>query len=137
MWMTWFYSYDQKLLVDIGITMDILYFFGVASRLKTNLQKNSVLPIRCEDQDLEVIRQQLSYAIADFPCKYLGLPLALKKLKKEYMQSIIDPMTDQLSGWKADLLSEKKVTCAVCAYIDAYIHCHGFGLSAMGSQGNG
>jgi hypothetical protein len=64
------------------MTMDILHLFGGASRLKTNLQKSSVLPIRCEDRNLEVIQQQLLCAIADFPCKYLGLPLAFKKLKK-------------------------------------------------------
>jgi hypothetical protein len=62
--------------------MDILHLFGIASGLKTNLQKSSVLPIRCEDQNLEVIQQQLPCEIADFPCKYLGLPLALKKLKR-------------------------------------------------------
>jgi hypothetical protein len=67
---------------DIHMTMDILHLFGGASRLKTNLQKSSVLPIRCEDRNLEVIQQQLLCAIADFPCKYLGLPLAFKKLKK-------------------------------------------------------
>jgi hypothetical protein len=62
--------------------MDILHLFGMASGLKTNLQKSSVLPIRCEDQNLEVIQQQLPCEIADFSCKYLGLPFALKKLKR-------------------------------------------------------
>jgi hypothetical protein len=87
---------------DIAITMDILHLFGVASGLKTNLQKSNVLPIRCEDHNLEVIQQQLPCVVADFPCKYLGLPLTLKKLKKEHMQPMIDQMADQLPGWKAD-----------------------------------
>jgi hypothetical protein len=87
---------------DIAITMDILHLFGVAAGLKTNLQKSNVLPIRCEDHNLEVIQQQLPCVVADFPCKYLGLPLTLKKLKKEHMQPMIDQMADQLPGWKAD-----------------------------------
>jgi hypothetical protein len=69
-------------IADIAITMNILHLFGVASGLKTNLQKSNVLPIRCEDHNLEVIQQQLPCAVDDFPCKYLGLPLTLKKLKK-------------------------------------------------------
>jgi hypothetical protein len=90
---------------DIAITMDILRLFGVASGLKTNLQKSNVLLIRCEDHNLEVIQQQLPCAMADFPCKYLGLPLTLKKLKKEHIQPMIDRMADQHPRWKADLLT--------------------------------
>jgi hypothetical protein len=90
---------------DIAITLDILLLFGVAPMLKTNLQKSNVLLIRCEDHNLEVIHQQLPCALADFPCKYLGLPLALKKAEKEHIQPIIDRMADQLLGWKVDLLT--------------------------------
>jgi hypothetical protein len=41
----------------------------------------------------------------DFPCKYLGLPLTIKKLTKEQVQPIIDRIADQLPGWKADLMT--------------------------------
>jgi hypothetical protein len=41
--------------------------------------------------------------LAEFPCKYLGLPLSLKKLSREHLQPIIDSIADQLPGWKADL----------------------------------
>jgi hypothetical protein len=47
---------------DIALTMDILNLFGAASGLKTNLQKSDVLPIRCEDHDLQVVQQQLPCA---------------------------------------------------------------------------
>jgi hypothetical protein len=98
-------------MTDIAITMDILRLFGVASELKTNLQKSSLLPIRCEDHNMELIQQQLPCAVANFPCKYLGLPLALKKLKNTHIQPMIDRMVEELSGWKADLLkrTERKV----------------------------
>jgi hypothetical protein len=90
---------------DIALTMDILHLFGISSGLKTNLQKSNVLPIRCEEQDLHVVQQQLPCALAIFPCKYLGLPLAITKLKKEHLQPIIDRMADLLPGWKAGMLT--------------------------------
>jgi hypothetical protein len=88
----------------IATIMDVLNLFGVASWLKTNLQKSNVLPIRCEEHGLEVVQHQLHCALVEFPCKYLGLPHALKKLKKEHIQPF-DRMVDQLSGLKADLLT--------------------------------
>ena len=39
-------------------------------------------------------------------CKYLGLPLTLKKLTKEQVQPIIDRIADQLPGWKAELMTK-------------------------------
>lgn len=63
---------------DIAITMDILQLFSDSSGLKTNLQKSNVLPIRCGEQELELIQQHLPCELADFPCKYLGLPLSIK-----------------------------------------------------------
>jgi hypothetical protein len=119
---------------DIDITMDILHLFGEASGLNTNLQKSNVLPIRCGDHEMGVIQQQLPCAMSDFPCKYLGLPLALKKLKKEHIHPIIDRMADQLPGWKADdNKSRKESTRAICAYIDDYLLGYGFGFSSVGS----
>jgi hypothetical protein len=124
----------QPKAVDVAITMDILQLFGVAYGLKINLQKSNVLPIRCSDHELEVVQHELPCALAEFPCKYLGLPLSLKKLKREHLQHIIDQMTDQLSGWKANLLTRVgKSTCAVCTHIDAHLYRNGSGPPSMGS----
>jgi hypothetical protein len=62
-----------------------------------------VLPIRCGENELHIVQQQLPCPLADFPC--LGLPLALKKLK-EGIQPINDRMVDLLLGWKADLINK-------------------------------
>jgi hypothetical protein len=89
---------------DISLTMGILNLFGEATGLKTNLQKSSVLPIRCGEIDLATVHNLLpcelaSFAcIASFACKYLGLPLSSKKLTKDQVQPIIDRITDQLPG---------------------------------------
>jgi hypothetical protein len=60
---------------DIAVTMYILQLFGVASGLKRNLQKSNVLPIGCGENELHLVQQQCPCPLADFLCKYLGLPL--------------------------------------------------------------
>jgi hypothetical protein len=90
---------------DITVTMGILQLFGEASGLKTNLQKSNVLPIRCGNTEMSLVQELLPCALMDFPCKYLGLPLSLKKLTKEHIQPIIDKIADQLPGWKGDLMT--------------------------------
>jgi len=90
---------------DIEITMDILDLFGDASGLKTNVQKSSAYPIQCGEEEIQVIQHALPCEVSEFPCRYLGLPLSLKKLTKAQTRCIIVRIADQLPGWKADLLS--------------------------------
>ena len=54
---------------------------------------------------MAIIQNLLPCEVQDFPCKYLGLPLTIKKLTKEQLQPIIDRIADQLPGWKADLMT--------------------------------
>ena len=91
---------------DIEITLDILQLFGEASGLKTNVQKSSVLPIQCTEEDKLVLQEHLPCQISEFPCKYLGVPLSPLKLTKAQIQPIIEKIGDRLSGWKADLLTK-------------------------------
>jgi hypothetical protein len=41
----------------------------------------------------------------DFPCKYLGLPLSIKKLPRSVFLDLIDKVDDKLPGWKAALIN--------------------------------
>jgi hypothetical protein len=91
---------------DIEVIMDILSLFGEATGLNTNLQKSNVLPICCEDTDIANVQNLLPCALANFPCKYLGLPLSLKILTKEQVQPYIERIADQLQGWKANLMAK-------------------------------
>jgi hypothetical protein len=68
---------------DIQVTMGILQLFGESSGLKTNQQKSNVLPIGCGTPKIQVVHEQLPCELAELPCKYLGLPLSLKKLSRE------------------------------------------------------
>jgi hypothetical protein len=91
---------------DISLIMDILQVFGEAWGLHNNVQKSSIFPIRCTDNEKAVVQQFLPCELLDFPCRYLGLPLSLKKLSRDQLQPIIDKIADQLPGWKADLLTK-------------------------------
>ena len=91
---------------DIGITLDILQLFGNASGLTTNLQKSSVLPIQCNDFDIATLQESLPCQIAEFPCKYLGVPLSPHKLTKAQAHPIVEKIADRLPSWKAELLTK-------------------------------
>lgn len=91
---------------DIRITLDILQLFGEASGLRTNVQKSSVHPIQCLEEDHAVLLTHLPCQFSDFPCKYLGVPLSPRKLTRAQIQPIIDKFADKLPGWKADLLNK-------------------------------
>jgi hypothetical protein len=67
---------------DINLSMDLIKLFGKASGLKTNVQKSSVVPIQCSEADIVTIQNLLPCEVQDFPCKYLGVPLSIKKLAK-------------------------------------------------------
>jgi hypothetical protein len=43
--------------------------------------------------------------IANFPCKYLGLPLHVKKPTKSMMQPVVQKIVDRLLGWKRKFFS--------------------------------
>jgi len=90
---------------DMSLTLRMLELFGDASGLKTNVQKSNVLPIHCAEDDMSLIQSLLPCEILEFPCKYIGLPLSIRKLTKEQLQPVIDRIADQLPGWKADLMT--------------------------------
>jgi hypothetical protein len=68
---------------DIATIVDILHLFGEASGLHNNVQKSNVYPIRCDESDIAVVQGLLPCGISSFPCKYLGLPLTLRKITKD------------------------------------------------------
>jgi hypothetical protein len=84
--------------------MDIIRIFGEASGLKTNMAKSSIFLIHCAE-NLNTIHNLLQCVVANFPCKYLGVPLSLTKLGKQHLQPFIDKIANRLPSWKADLLT--------------------------------
>ncbi|WVZ97773.1 hypothetical protein U9M48_043286 [Paspalum notatum var. saurae] len=90
---------------DIRLTLEILSLFGDTSGPQTNVQKSCVFPIQCNEEQLGLVQENLPCKMEDFPCKYLGVPLSLKKLSKAQVQSLIDKIADRLPGWKAELMT--------------------------------
>ncbi|XP_044350734.1 uncharacterized protein [Triticum aestivum] len=59
-----------------------LILSACGSRLFTNLNKSSAFPICCDDQLITEVLLEFAKTIDSLPCKYLGLPLSLRKLRR-------------------------------------------------------
>jgi hypothetical protein len=108
----WLFMYADDVVLflrlaesELQILTNILWLFGEASDLKTNMTKSSISPIQCAQTDLDLIHEHLPCRIEEFPIKYLGLPLSIKKLSKVQLQPLIDRLVDLLPGWKVDLMT--------------------------------
>jgi hypothetical protein len=98
----------------------ILGLFGQASGLEVNMSKSAVLPIRCSQEEMELVSTSLGCANSPFPCKYLGLPLTIRKQSAAQLQSLVDRVADCLPLWKAAMLPKsgrllliQSVLCAI------------------------
>lgn len=90
---------------DLRLMSVILDLFAAASGLHTNVNKCQVSPIRCTEEDLAAVLEHFPCQVAQFPCKYLGIPLLIYKLSKADLQPLIDTIADRLPTWKAGLLN--------------------------------
>jgi hypothetical protein len=55
------------------------------------------------------------------PCPYLGLPLAIRKLRRSDLQPVIDKLASKLSSWKARLLTMEGRAIYVQVFMTASI----------------
>nr|AAM08521.1 Putative retroelement [Oryza sativa Japonica Group]AAP51826.1 retrotransposon protein, putative, LINE subclass [Oryza sativa Japonica Group] len=90
-------------LEDLEFIQGILSVFGAASGLRTNFAKCSITPIRCSDEDLELVHSCFPCSISDFPCTYLGIPLSVRKLPKAALQPLVDRVAHRLPPSKGRL----------------------------------
>ena len=91
---------------DMITTKEILALFGDASGLHTNLQKSLIAPIACSDSEITLAAQLFPAEISDFPIKYLGLPLTVRRLRKAHLQPLVDRVAAYIPTWKASLLNK-------------------------------
>jgi hypothetical protein len=90
---------------DFQCVKTILDCFGSATGLVSNLQKSFVIPIRCNEQAVQMGCNILHCTSSSFPCTYLGLPISDKKLRKSDLMVWVEKVADRLPNWKARLLS--------------------------------
>ncbi|WVZ55719.1 hypothetical protein U9M48_006344 [Paspalum notatum var. saurae] len=94
--------------VDLSLISRLLEVFGHASGLRTNFSKSSIFPINCTETDLDVIKQEMACGVSAFPCKYLGIPLTIRKPTKADLLPLVDKVVDCLPKWKASLLNRAR-----------------------------
>ena len=91
---------------DIDTAKIILEAFRKVSGLCINMDKSSVHPIRCEDIDLDHVLSAFSGTRDTFPCRYLGLQLHYRPLRKVHVQPLIERIGQRLPGWKGKLVNK-------------------------------
>jgi len=104
---------------DLSVVKTILHVFGLASGLFTNLDKSRASPLNCEQEDLERVQQVLACGVADFPVRYLGIPLSVFRLKWADEQPLIDKVAARIPAWKGGLLNVAGRTALAKATLSA------------------
>lgn len=77
----------------------LLQVFGDATGLCTNFQKSTITPIQCTGIDIDAMAVTFGCPVAQFPCRYLGMPLSDKKLCKRDLQPALDKLSGKVKGW--------------------------------------
>lgn len=67
---------------ELSTLLKILNLFAQVSGLHTNIGKIEIYLIRCDEVDLTPLLQIFPSTVMAFPCRYLGLPLHFRKLRK-------------------------------------------------------
>lgn len=109
--------------------VQILTWFSDVTGLKTNLQKISIVPIKCEGVDLPSVLINLPAQLPTFPMRCLGMPLSIRKPRKVHLQPLIDKIGNRLAGWRGPMISKgvwltllKAVITSIPTYILSAIH---------------
>jgi hypothetical protein len=83
----------------------ILEVFAASSGLCANIDKCTLSPIGCSEEDVARVQQAFPCQVTPFPCRYFGVPLSVFKLRKEHLHPLADAVADRLPSWKACLMS--------------------------------
>ena len=86
---------------DLTTCVALLRLFGEASGLRVNLQKSAALPIQCNLEIMERVVQVLGCPQGSYPCRYLGLPLTLRKQTAAQLMGMVDQLARCLPRWMA------------------------------------
>lgn len=89
---------------EVAATKLLLNISSCSSGFRCNLSKSSLSSIFCEEDQIEALGNILSCKVEKLPISYLGLPLSLKKLRKEDFQCLIDKLRSRLGPWRIGFL---------------------------------
>ena len=91
-------------VMDLSFVKETLKAFGEASGLKVNYRKSSAIVIRGDVDDRQRVAALLKCDLAEFPCRYLGLQLAIKNLTRAEWQPMLDKVTYFVPAWQRGLI---------------------------------
>lgn len=103
---------------DIQLLKNTLDQFALASGLKINYAKSTLIAMHTPEDEAASLAQILQCKIEDFPMSYLGLPLTPSKVRKGELQPMIARADRYLAGWQARLLSYAERLVLVNAILD-------------------
>jgi hypothetical protein len=104
---------------DLHITKCILAMFEKALGLSCNLGKCQIAPIRCDDEQVQMVHGTFPCLITSFPVKYLGLPLSVCMLLKSSLLTLVDQMANRLPTWKGRLMHQSGQLSLIKSTLDA------------------
>jgi mannosylglycoprotein endo-beta-mannosidase len=81
---------------EIAAVWGVLRSFEARSGLLVNYQKSSAALICCSQEEVLELSATLPCPISQLPCTYLGLPLSLRKPRKEDLQAVLDKLAAKL-----------------------------------------
>ena len=93
---------DMDCLLNIKST---LILFELASGLRVNFHKSSLIDINIDKSWLDLAAQKLLCKIGEVPFTYLRLPIGGKTNSIAAWDPVIDRMHKKLASWKGNLLS--------------------------------
>jgi hypothetical protein len=83
-------TFVRSTYLDLHTCSAIVEDFVVAFGLRLNLAKCSLHPICCFPEQVELAHGILGCEVASFSCKYLGLPLSIRKVTTAQLQPVVD-----------------------------------------------
>jgi len=91
----------------------ILRGFEIASGLKVNFHKSSLVGLNVENSNLRCYSNLLNCGQMGYPFKYLGLEVGGNPRKKTFWKPVLEKLKARLSVWKGRFLSLAGRTCVI------------------------
>ncbi len=112
--------YADDAIIFINPTRgNVKAFVDILDCFVTNLQKSQVAAIRCDSIDLAGVLDGVPAVRANFPLKYLGLPLVLGRLWKTDLQPVFDKISGRVVGWREKNMGSAGRTTLVKSVLSA------------------
>ncbi|GJR97832.1 RNA-directed DNA polymerase, eukaryota [Tanacetum coccineum] len=83
----------------------MLRCFFLVLGLKINVQKSNISGVSVPDEDAADMAKSVGCGVANFPMKYLGVPVECNMSRCAHWNPIIQRFSSKLAQWKARLLS--------------------------------